>query len=116
MIRTVEVPTTVSRIGGRVGCSACGSETGPPIGAAPIHMHAIPTARNSALRAHLGDVTLDPNDMTGGIAPDCAFGGTWPDCISPSTTTTTGAGVSTTTMYLVGGLLIIGLLELTRRR
>jgi hypothetical protein len=120
MIRTVPIPTTVSRM----GCTACaGAQTGPPVGPARTHVHAIPSARNSALRSHLGDVTLDPNDMTGGIAPDCAFGGTWPDCITPSTTpgtsmfpTSTKGGMSPTTMYLLGGLLLVGLLEITRRR
>jgi len=28
-----------------------------------------------------------PTDVTGGVTPDCAYGGIWPNCISPSTVT-----------------------------
>jgi hypothetical protein len=53
--------------------------------------------RNRSLRGALGDVNCDSDGncyddstgeftagVTGGAAPDCAFGGVWPNCISPS--------------------------------
>lgn len=56
--------------------------------------------RNRSLRGALGDVNCDsdgncyddssgtytpaPVSMTGDANPDCAFGGTWPNCITPS--------------------------------
>lgn len=62
--------------------------------------------RNRALRGAMGDVSCDqdgncydngsgtytpapvdlaPIDVVGGATPDCAFGGVWPNCITPST-------------------------------
>lgn len=64
MIRTVRIPTGVSRMGCTPGggcCSACGGhKTGPPIGPAATHVHALMgTAqsgrRNAALHSGLGD-------------------------------------------------------------
>lgn len=64
MIRTVSIPTTAgSRLGCAPGsgcCDECGGHTGPPIGAPAVHTHAIPSDRNSALHAHLGDLPADP--------------------------------------------------------
>lgn len=63
--------------------------------------------RNRALRGSLGDVVCDdegancydngigsssPTDVTGGANPDCAFGGVWPNCISPSSVPTFNPG------------------------
>lgn len=62
MIRTVPIPKTVSRMGCASGgdcCDECRAKTGPPIGPAPDHVHAIPTMRNACLHGHLGDVSCD---------------------------------------------------------
>lgn len=69
---------------------------------------------------HLGDLVADPTDMTGGVAPDCAFGGTWPDCVSPSATPATPlpflGGMSTNTIYLIGGALLVALFATSKGR
>lgn len=89
-------------------CSECGDHTGPPIGAPAAHVHQIPSERNSALRASLGTINCDQDgncydDSTGVFTP------------APVTGSTT-SGLSNTTLYIAGALVLIGLLEVTSRR
>ena len=91
--------------------------TGPPIGAPAVHTHAIPTNRNSALHRRLGDF-YDDLAVYGG---DPNYTGTQQSTYPPTSGTAAGPGPTTTimsptTMYLLGGLLLVGLLEITRRR
>src|ERR1700723_964931 len=111
MIRTVHIPTKVSRMGCAPGSGCCDecSHTGPPIGAPEVHVHQIPSERNSALRASLGTVNCDQD----GNCYDDSTGVYTPAPVSSSGVT---SGLSNTTLYIAGAVLLIGLLELTSRR
>lgn len=90
-------------------CDECGTHTGPPIGAPSSHVHRIPSDRNATLRASLGTVNCDQDgncydDSTGTYTP------------APVTGAGTAAGMSSTTLYIIGAAVLIGLLELTSRR
>lgn len=89
-------------------CSECGDQTGPPIGMPAVHVHQIPSERNSALRASLGAVNCDQD----GNCYDDSTGTYTPAAVSSSA----GSGVSNTTLYIAGAILLIGLLEATSRR
>lgn len=99
-----------------MGCTDCGLQTGPPIGPPPIHTHAIPTARNSALHAHLGDTQCDQdgNCYTDGVLTSAPLttGAGCPAGVANCST----SGLSSTMIYLGVGVLAILLLEATSRR
>jgi MYXO-CTERM domain-containing protein len=119
MIRTVPIPTTVNRMGCAPGagcCEECGGVSGPPIGAPSIHVHAIPSSRNTALHASLGDVQCDQdgNCYTDGVLTSAPLT-TGPGC--PPGVPSCSSGPSTSSLIYMGvGLLAVLLLEGTSRR
>lgn len=106
MIRTVSIPKTVSRMDGTasLGCakgSGCCSECGD---------HSVTElARSAAGASRMGDVQCDPdgNCYTDGVLTAAPL--THPAGVA--------SGLSTTTVYVIGAAIVIGLLEaLSRRR
>jgi hypothetical protein len=143
MIRTVPIPkdSRIGRLGCSPGgscCSECAGETGPPIGPAATHTHAIPTGRNAALRRALGDVTCD----SAGNCYDVSYSITYGDPVASggsnimtgpavnlndpalqmdsSSTGISAAGITggikPAWLYLGGALILVALLEATSRR
>lgn len=124
MIRTIAVPTTVSRMGCAPGsgcCDACGGHS-----LKGTHSNRVFTTgdggRNSALHSHLGDTVCDAdgNCYTDGVltaAPLTTGAGCPPGVASCSSSAGSTLGMSNSTLMYVGGaVLIIALLEATSRR
>lgn len=109
MIRTVRIPTTVARMGCTPGgdcCSEC-AQTGPPIGSPSTHVHNIPGARNTALHSQLRATQCDQD------------GNCYTDGVLTSAPLTYPLGVSapaSTTLYIAGAALLVGLMFLKGRR
>lgn len=124
MIRTIPIPQTVT---GRLGCAPGGDccdecrshRTGPPIGPAATHVHAIPTNRNSALHSYLGETQCDQdgNCWTDGVLTAAPLT-TGPGCPVGVPVCSTGAGgIDKSVLAYVGvGLGAVLLLELLFRR
>ncbi len=114
MIRTVPIPTKVSRMGCAPGGDCCDSCSGHTMGA--IHTNRIRGARNMALHSTLADVQCDSdgNCYTNGVLTSAPLT-TGSGCAVGDPTCTTSTSTSTW-LYLGAGLIAIALLEATSRR
>lgn len=120
MIKTIPIPTTVSRMGCAPGadcCADCASHKMPATSPlAGTHTNRIASARNMALRRHLGTTQCDPdgNCYTDGVLTSAPLT-TGAGC-PPGVASCNPGGLPNTTLYLLAGLAAVALLEATSRR
>lgn len=121
MIRTVAIPTKVSRMGCAPGAGCC-DDCGSHGSLQGTHTNRIATpgegVRNSSMRAHMGDTVCDQdgNCYTDGVLTAAPLT-TGPGCPPGVPNCGTSAGVvSNTTTYILAGVAIVAVLEFMSRR